>query len=380
MHVTDAACLENDETLLKDMTALSSEEERAKLKANAAKYVEMVLNYNPDATEQIDTKDKHLTCADNLGDQARDKILLLFKEQNETCTLLGKSFLPPYPSWIKAILSGVDQMIDQLSPVSRKIKLSRLSLFAKHLPGLSSAVRNYFKTIHQSRSNCEQLVLAMDQAIQRLERILWDLTDQMDDLKAFSRSLYHAIEFGHMVEQSLSLAVKRDIPKDDPRIDFIENTLIERFRSRIHLLRLQMVLNREGLITQEIHLRNCREMKEGIEKSKGLVLQAFNLAATCCHTVTGHKMIRRIWPDTYDEIKTMVLTDTQEAQFKDMEQAFSELNDSVKALRTFLSDVGPVLKASMENKSLHEQKTATSFIQMKQYFKHILQKNLSELE
>lgn len=379
MHVTDAACLENDETLLKEMTVLSSEEERARLKVNAGKYVETVLNYNPDATEQIDTQDKHLACADALGTQAREKTLVLFKEQNETCTLLAQSFLPPYPTWIKEFLSGLDRMAARLSPGSHRLSLNKPSLITKHYPLLSPSVRNYIKTIHHAREDCKRLVDSLDHAILRFERILTELVQQSEDIKTLSRSLYHAIEFGHVVELSLAQAVKK-IPGDDPRIGFIEDTLIERFRTRINLLRFQMILNRESLITQEIHIRNCREMKEGLEKSKSLVLQAFNLAVMYCRTVTGRKMIRRIWPDTYEEIKTMVLPENREAQFTKMEQAFSDVSASGAEMKSFLSETGPALKASLESKMAHEQKTEKKFKHMQQFFKHILQQNLSELE
>lgn len=380
LTVTNRTSLEHDESLFRDLTVLYSAEERAKLKVKVNTFVSAVLNYNPDATEQIDIRDKHLSCAENLGEVTRGKTLTLCTEQNETFDALCMVFLPPYPSWLKDVLTGLEKMISRLHPDQHGINVNRFHSLARYVPGLVTQLHTYFGLFEKARPDCERLLSLFDRALNRLGRFESDLANQLDDVRDLSHSLYHTLEFGYMIDQALIHSLQNDILPDDPRIDFIDKDLIRRFRQRMALLRIQMETNHNSLMCQYIHLRNCRELILGLDEAKRLILQAFNLAAQCSLDVLGKKAVHRIWPDTYTEIRDMVKPEKEPAEFDNLKQAFSDLNELHGTLHTFLAEAGPVMKQAALEKQTNEKDTARSFKKLKQSYQDALQRNLAELE
>lgn len=377
LHLTTYTTLEKNDSLFRELTILYSPEERARLKVKVSRFVETVLNYNPDATEQIDVRDKHLSCAENLGEKTRGQTLLLFQEQSETFDSLSKSLLKPLPFWLKDIFKELEGLLSQLDPADQKIKINRLHEFSKFVPVLSKQPYSYFKLVEKKRPDCERLVTYFDTALTRLRRFESDLANQMDDIRQLSRSLYHTIEFGYMIEQGLIHALKKDIPKGDPRIAFIEKELTRRFRERIALLRMQMSTNHKSLICQYLYLQNCQELIRGLEQAKRLMIEAFNLAVHCGKSLLGKRTYHRLGESSDSDIDSSC---KPAEQFYSLKRIFSELDGTQRSLLAFITEAGPMMKQAFEEKQADEQKTSDLFDKLKKSLENALLRNLAELE
>jgi hypothetical protein len=73
LHVTDLKSLEMNGFSSDMFDVKDDHEETLAIKNVANRFVATLLEFNPDATEQLDLRSKHIANVENLGDQTRKK-------------------------------------------------------------------------------------------------------------------------------------------------------------------------------------------------------------------------------------------------------------------------------------------------------------------
>lgn len=366
LHVTDRASLEQSGISYHDIGILSENEDLGYLINRAGSFVETVLEFNPDATEQLDLRDKHLACADNLGEKARENISSLLKVQSDMCEAIGKIFQQPYPYWFRNILTGITDVASHMNPDLVELKISKLGRILEYLPRSSTPFKSFFLRFEQCRTIAERVVTSMDRTIAWLKKNDGLLLSQMEQLKSVSMSLARAIRLGLLIDQTLCETLTYEVPHGDPRESFISDDLLRRLRKRVNALHRLMDLNRQSLITIEIVNRNSLELVRGLELNKEAIFKTFNLGPACALALTHRRLVRGTLMDTPTDSESLGIKPTPEYHLENLKQNFTKILSAEDDLKSFLDLAGPTIRQTLESlKQLHE-KTNAAFMNLKQ--------------
>jgi len=363
--ITDKTILEKEEGFFHKIDTFSHTDDMETLKNRACHFKETVLEFNPDAPEQIDLRDKHLACTENLGGHVRKIISEQFKIQRKTYEEFVAIYQSDRPSWFEKLLSGLSQGVEQLSPDLHNLKLNRFHCALEYIPGISTPLRTYFLGFEQSRTDMEQVIESLKHGVEWLQQKSSLLLEHMERLTALSQSLDRAICLGRLMDGALSDAMTNEVPKGDPRKRFINDELLCRLRLRMDILRLQMDSNRLGLITLEILYRNNQELIRGLEQSKDAIVNAFNLGAVCSYAITHQKIIHGGLGQNLGELELPDRSIKPAQHMENLKLAFNRVLSCDHEIRAFMAGVGPIVERTLSDLIRLQKKTDSTFLKMK---------------
>ncbi|MDA8402842.1 MAG: toxic anion resistance protein, partial [Desulfobacteraceae bacterium] len=332
------------------------------IKNVANRFVATLLEFNPDATEQLDLRSKHIANVENLGDQARKKTSQLIHQMKELFNSLEKKFNDP--SWMSGNLNALASMAETLDPSRCNLKETRISRFLEHIPGITTALRRYFARFESKRNDIELLIRHLNRLVAQVGKDNDTMILQKNTLQDHCRTLAKAIYLGTLIHVNLGKALLRDIPLDDPRYVFIEKEICLRLRGRLKNLGLQRELNMACFVAITIILENNRELHRGLETAKHALLSAFNQGV-----VTAQSLIRQ-------QLTPMPLTDPSEPgmvsedyasppNLKTLSDSLGLIPSACQAVQAFVTEAEPHIRSALSDLPQRHKLTEDSFRKMR---------------
>jgi hypothetical protein len=277
LRVTDIVSLTNADLLTESCKSEPSPEDLIMVRNVADRYVETVLEFNPDATEQLDLRDKYVANVENLGDRVRTKNKKLIHHLNDHFAVLEKKFKDSV--WISGNIKAISDISSALNPTGYKLKINRLTRFIELIPGIPTALRRYFRHFHSQSKEIDLLMRHLDRLSGQLNDEIGYLETQKVEMSDHCRSFKKAIHMGVLIQQQLGKAHATEIPRIDPRYTFIENEILNRLKERLENLTKQINLNSTCLCSIAVCIENGRELRKGIETLKINFITAHSIGA-----------------------------------------------------------------------------------------------------
>lgn len=358
LKVTDEESLEQSGNDFKNIGDVTREPTKGALSRRAGHFVESVLDFNPDATEQIDLMDKHLTCTETIGAKARNNLKALDETIDAQSASLAALFTVPGPDRLLAILSDLTRIAKRMTPEARGLSTGFLARLRECMPFVSTPLKRYFQDIEALRPEAEKRLRTIDQTITRQQATAGLIVQHMEALQELSRPLGRAIRLGQLIDQTLCEALVYEVLRDDPRERFISGSLIVHLRRRLWALHLQMELNRRHLITLELLIQNSRELVYGLNRTRDTLIAAFDRSADLCVRLTRRRIVKgplapgRAAPAN-DENRDMPVALSLETLGSDL----GRIHACASALKTFLASSAPVIQNALGH--LHQLRSST---------------------
>jgi hypothetical protein len=358
LKVTDEESLEQSGNDFKNIDDVTREPTNGALSRRAGHFVESVLDFNPDATEQIDLMDKHLTCAETIGSKARDTLKALEETLDTQSASLVALFTVPGSDRLLDLLSDLTRIAERMTPESRGLSTGFLDRLRECIPGVSTPLKQYFQDIEDLRPEAEKRLRTIGQTITRQQASAALIVQHMEELQELSRPLGRAIRLGQLIDQTLCEALVYEVPRDDPRERFITGSLLVHLRKRVWALHLQMALNRKHLITLELLIQNSRELVYGLNQTRDIMIDAFDRSADLCVRLTRRRIVMGpLAPDraapAHDGHRDMPVALSLETLGRDL----GRIHACASALKTFLAAGAPIIQSAVGH--LHQLRTST---------------------
>ncbi|GAB6096069.1 hypothetical protein JCM14469_23220 [Desulfatiferula olefinivorans] len=368
LKVTDEQSLEGSGNDFKTIGDVTRESTRGALSRRAGHFVESVLDVNPDATEQIDRLDKHLTCAETIGAKARDGLKALDEAIDTQSAVLAGLFSDSGPDDLRRLLSDLARLAVRLSPVNRPLPTGIQARLRERLPAGTTPLRRYFQEIEALRPEAEKHLKTIDRILSRQQAAALLIVDHMEHVQHLSQTLGRAIRLGQLIDQTLCEALVYEVPRDDPREHFISGVLLTRLRNRLQALTRQMDLNRRHLITLELLIQNSRELAYGLHRLREALIGVFERCADLCLRLTRKRIVTLPpgWTRSGAEAEDG-RAPAPPLSPAHISRDLARLTSWVDALNTFRAEGGPIIENTLSRLDELRRLTDEAFDQTRSY-------------
>lgn len=329
LFATTRKTLEEDGWLPGSFDVNEDHSEAEKIKASAVHFIEGVLDFNPDATEQIDLRDKHLASVEHLGGKARNASLKLIGQIRNHFPVIEKQL--EERSWLSSNVNAIGELSRKLDPYLNHLREDRPARFLERLPFFPSAARGFFLRFDSERTQTVELGVSLEKIADVLEKDIELFKDQIRSLSELSHTIGKNVYLGRLIRKGLQKTLEKDLMAEDPRREFIENEQIPRLKNRLSNLRLQLDLNRAFLTSLTVILINTEILFKALSATGKNLVSAFNLGAVMADERISLKIQPIDSPEDSDVPRTV----------ESLSASFKRISESASAVRAFM-------KASLE--------------------------------
>jgi hypothetical protein len=357
--ITTRQTLEEDGWLPGDFEIGDEHEEAGKIRQAADKYIESVLEFNPDATEQLDKRDKHLALVENLGGKARNAGNKLIGQIRDYWPVLEKQL--EEKSWLYTNFSDIGKLSNDLDPEKNHLKDDGFPSFLTRLPFLYSKVRRFFSKFETERKKAEQLVHSLEKVSDMFEKDIVLYKSQIKSFKEMCVSIGRNLYLGKLIDKGMGDALEKEVMEFDPRREFIETEQIPRLKSRTANLGLQLDLHREYIVSLTVLLINTETLYKALLQARKDLVNAFNLGAA----LAADRARITVDPLTFSEDGGKDVGDDDLASVpKDLTSlsaAFLRLYELSDSVKTFMNQSLSAFKESASGLPEFQRKTEEAF-------------------
>jgi len=275
LFVTNRKTLEEDGWLPGSFEIENDHEEAHKFKHSAKHYIESVLDFNPDATEQIDLRDKHLSSVEHLGGKSRKASNKLIGQICEHFPVIEKQL--EERSWLSSNFAEIKALSQSLDPFLNHVKEDGIPRLLERIPFIPTPMRRYYTRFESQRDKVEQIVKSLEKVTDVFEKDIELFKAQLRSMSDYCTAIGKNIFIGQAIEKGLLRALAKDLFVEDPRRDFIEKEQIPRLRERMSNLKRQLDLNRGYITVLTVVLLNNESLYKALIRGKKDLVAAFNL-------------------------------------------------------------------------------------------------------
>ena len=344
LFVTDQDTLKADGWLPGSFEIKDGHTDAVKLNQLAVKFVDSVLDFNPDATEQLDIRDRHLGSIDNLGGKARKNSSKLVRQLREPLDAVEKQFKEQ--SWLASSLNNLEAFSRKLDPRDYEVKETAVTRLLERIPFMPTPLRRYFSLYEPGRKEAEQILSALGKVADVLEKDIELFKSRSRDLSDYCTSLGKAVYLSGAIARCLRAALENDIPDGDPRVAFIEGEMLPRVRGRLPLLKLQLDFNRQCLTALTVVFLNTEELNKAMVRVGESLVKSFN---------QGGRMARERFNYPIDLLEESPAQPgdgpchdvTRPWSLAELSAAFSQTVTAVKSLKEFMGSAGAAVRQSV---------------------------------
>jgi uncharacterized protein Yka (UPF0111/DUF47 family) len=278
LFVTNQKTLEEDGWLPGSFEIEDDHEEAEKIKHSAAHYIESVLDFNPDATEQIDLRDKHLSSVEHLGGKSRKASNKLIGQICEHFPVIEKQL--EERSWLSSNFNDIKALSQSLDPFLNHVKEDGIPRLLERISFIPTPARRYYSRFESQRDKVDQLVRSLEKVADVFEKDIELIKAQLRSMSQYCTAIGKNIFMGQAIDQGLQRALVNDLFIEDPRRDFIEKEQIPRLRLRVSNLRRQLDLNRGYITVLTVLLLNNESLNKALIREQENLAAAFNLGVS----------------------------------------------------------------------------------------------------
>lgn len=349
-------------------------EKNPDLELQAVTFVDSVLSFNPDATEQLDLRDQNINAVETLGaltqKEASHRSAML-KEPIRKLAKRGED-----GGVVADSLVNLKTTVEDLDPGKFDFKAGWFTRTLGLIPGVGTPLKKYFSKFESSQTVIEAIIRALDEGQSVLERDNVTLSQDQKVMRSLTFKLEKVIQLGMLIDQKLCYALDREVPAEDPRKSFIEDELLFPLRQRIQDLQQQLAVNQQGVMAIEIIIRNNKELIKGVGRGKNVTVNALNVAVTVALALANQKIVldkidavnkvtNELIGNTARQLKTQGVAVQKQASssqlnMETLKQAFLDINAAFDDISKFRKEALPVMANTildMDNLTKKAEKT-----------------------
>ena len=289
LFVTDQKTLEDDGWLPGPYQIEDDQDEAPKIRKSAERYIETLLEFNPDATEQLDLRDRHLTTMEQLGEKARKGSLQVIGEIRHHFPVIEKQL--DKGSWLYGNFTDIENLSRSLNPQLNQVSDEPIPrLVDKILFFRATPVKRHLSQFESRRNDAVRLADALVKTADVFEKDIELFKSQIRTLGEFCTSLGRNIYLGRAIEDNLARALEHDVLPEDPRREFIETEQIPRVRKRVTGLKHQLQLNRAFITALTVALLNTETLYKALKRLNSDLVSAFSMGIAMARERFGMTM------------------------------------------------------------------------------------------
>ena len=350
------------------------------LEQQAGSFVSAVLNFNPDAPEQIDEREKNIAAIETLGAQTQKEAShrsAMLKEPIRKLAQRGED-----GGVVANSLVDLKAVVEDLDPGRFDFKAGWLTRTLGLIPGIGTPLKKYFSRFESSQTVIEAIIRALDEGQNVLERDNITLSQDQKVMRAITHKLDKVVQLGMLIDQKLCYAIDREVPADDPRKSFIEDELLFPLRQRIQDIQQQLAVNQQGVMAIEIIVRNNKELIKGVDRGKNVTVNALNVAVTVALALANQKIVldkieavnkvtNELIANTAKQLKTQGVEIQKQASraqlsMETLKQAFNDINSAFDDISKFRKEALPMMANTIVEMDSLTKKAEASISKMEQ--------------
>lgn len=266
--------------------------ERVYLDKKAFSFIERILDFNPDATEQIDVREKHLRSVYYFGKPSQEKSTESGKNILAICAQVITFYQEPYPQVVRNLFDDLDRTFENLTQGMDILSTRGLSRLLEYIPAISTPLRRYFRRFDQRKTELMRILQHVDTLSSTIQENRTVLATQIESVEALTKSIYKALYLGKTLESGLCLARDRHVPKDDPRHAFISDEILPRLSEKTDALALHMKIHSKSRLILELFNRSCLETVKRLDRIREETISTYQTAALNARILTHRKIIK----------------------------------------------------------------------------------------
>ncbi len=346
LFVTNQKTLEEDGWLPGPYEIKDDHEDAGKIKNSADRYIESLLEFNPDATEQLDVRDRHLSSMEHLGGKARKGSLDLIDQILGHFPVIEKQL--DERAWLSGNFNDIQNLSQDLDPLTHHVKDEGGPRLLDRIPFIRTPISRYLSRFEVRRNDTLQLVGSLEKVADVFEKDMDLFKAQIRAMADFCTAIARNIYLGNAIAQGLHRALESDVMPDDPRREFIEKEQIPRIKTRMANLKLQLDLNRSVITTLTIVLLNTESLYKAVQRLRKDLATAFNMGTV----VVRDRINLSLQPVTFgDEETDRILKEDSRPgpqPFMSLAAAFARTTDLAGSAKDFMKKALAAFKDSAE--------------------------------
>ena len=342
LFVTDQKTLKDDGWLPGPYELKDDQDESHKIRKSADRYMETLLEFNPDATEQLDLRDRHLTTMAQLGEKARKGSLQLIGEIRHPLPVIEKQL--DQGSWIAGNFNDIESLSRSLNPQLNQVSDKPIPRLLDKILFFRTPVRRHLARFESTRNDAARLVDSLAKVADVLEKDIGLFRAQIRAFGELCTALGRNIYLGQAIGDNLNKALEHDVLPEDPRREFIETEQIPRVQKRVAGLKHQLQLNRACITALTVAMLNTETLYKALKRLRENLVSAFNTGVAMANERFGMALepLPALGLPTSDDESPPLSLDALTA-------AFSRLAELASSARVFM----PASLAAFKDASSH---------------------------
>ncbi len=349
LFATTRKTLEEDGWLPGSFDVQEGHGEAEKIKISAVHFVENVLDFNPDATEQIDLRDKHLSSVEHLGGKARNASLKLIRQIRDHFPVIEKQL--DGRSWLSSNVNAVEALAQELDPYLNQFRDDGLPGFLDRFRFIRTPARRFYSRFDARKNAAVELVVSLEKISDVFEKDIELFKAQIRNLSEVCHGIGKNVFLGRLIRKGLQKTLEKDLFNEDPRREFIEKEQIPRLKNRLANLRLQLDLNRAYLTSLTVILVNTEILYKALSTLGENLVSAFNLGAGMAGDRIGGAVQLIDGPCEHDMPRTL----------ESLSASFKRVSGGALAIRGFMKDSLEAFRESTDGLCQLQQDVDESF-------------------
>ncbi|SFB86657.1 Uncharacterized conserved protein YaaN involved in tellurite resistance [Marinospirillum celere] len=276
---------------------------------------------------------------------------------------------------VARLLEQLQRKMQALDPQQQQLEARGFQALLNRLPGMPSPLQRYFRQFETAQEALNQILEALEAGKERLKRDNLTLAKDQKALKDTLTALHQQILFTREVDQHLQERITTASEPEEQR--WLQDELLFPLRQRTLDLQQQMSVCQQGVIAQEIIIRNNRELIRGVDRALNVTLSALQVAVTVALALSNQKLVlnqiaalndttNQLLAGTAQQLRQQGVDIQKQASntlidLDTLEKAFEDMLGALVELHTYRKDALPLLDEQIDRlAALNARVAATS--------------------
>lgn len=263
---------------------------------------------------------------------------------------------------VARLLDQLQSRMQALNPNQHQLEAKGLQALLQRLPGMPTPLQRYFRQFETAQDALNQIMEALEAGQERLKRDNLTLAKDQKQLKQLLTQLLEQIQFTRALDLALESHIQQ--VEDPQQQNWLENELLFPLRQRTLDLQQQVSVCQQGVIAQEVMIRNNRELIRGVDRALNVTLSALQVAVTLALALGNQKLVlnqinalndttNQLIAGTAQQLRQQGVEIQQQASrtlvdLETLEQAFDDMLGALDELHQYRQDALPLLNDQIE--------------------------------
>ncbi|WP_404418818.1 toxic anion resistance protein [Marinospirillum sp.] len=263
---------------------------------------------------------------------------------------------------VARLLEQLQHKMQALNPQQKQLEAQGFQALLTRLPGMPTPLQRYFRQFETAQDALNQILEALEAGKERLKRDNLTLAKDQKALKETLAALHQQIHFTRELDRHLEDRTLTS--RDSEQQSWLENELLFPLRQRTLDLQQQLSVCQQGVIAQEIIIRNNRELIRGVDRALNVTLSALQVAVTVALALGNQKLVlnqiaalnnttNQLLAGTAQQLRQQGVEIQRQASsslidLDTLEQAFTDMLSAVDELNAYRQEALPLLNEQID--------------------------------